>query len=99
MPTTIEMIERLEHEAKSLRAAMPTSQTNDWADNNEAVAQRLRALDKPDCIFTMCEDDSPTPNTLESGCDGAVLWYMGNPGENKLPKFCWHCGGAVKEAA
>ncbi len=64
--------------------------------NFRVAAQRLLNTTKPDCIFTLCADDSPTPNTLESSCDGDVLWYMGNPGENTLPKFCWHCGCAVK---
>ena len=69
-----------------------------WKDVPDATAfvEELRGnSDKPACTFTTCADDSPTPHTLESSCDGAVLWYMGNPGENNPPKFCWHCGGAV----
>jgi hypothetical protein len=98
MTTTIELIEWLEEQARIIRGAFENGTTNEWSDKTQEAAHRLRELDKPECTFTMCSDDSPTPNTLESSCDGAVLWYMGNPGENKLPKFCWHCGGAVKAA-
>ena len=63
------------------------------------IAQRLRELDKPDCIYTRCADDSATPNTLESGCEGAVLWYLGDGGEGEYPRFCHHCSGAVKGQA
>lgn len=58
------------------------------------VAQRLRELDKPDCIYTLCADDSPTPQTLESACGGA-MWYLGDDGKGAYPKFCHHCQGAV----
>lgn len=73
-----------------------TERHNDTGDSRYmAVVDRLRELDKPDCIYTLCADDSPTPNTLESGCDGAVLWYLGDDGKGKPPRFCHHCGGAV----
>lgn len=94
MTTTIELIEELTHESIHIRDGQCDDEFHSALLTK--AAKRLRELDKPDCVFTMCADDSPTPNTLESSCDGAVLWYMGNPGENKLPNFCWHCGGAVK---
>ena len=62
----------------------------------EEAAQRLRELSKPDCVYTLCADDSPTPQTLESACGGAV-WYLGDDGKGAYPKFCHHCGGAVRE--
>lgn len=96
MTTTIEIAAQLEAIYKSDDWA--TGLCTEEAFTIDKAAKRLRELDKPDCIFTMCADDSPTPQTLQSGCDGAVLWYMGNPGENKLPNFCWHCSGAVKES-
>ncbi len=63
------------------------------ADN---VAEWLRDMDKPTCLYTLCADDSATPQTLESGCSGAVLWYLGDDGKGEYPKFCHHCGGVVK---
>jgi hypothetical protein len=42
--STKELIERLEHEAKEIRGAMSHG-VNEWAENCEAVAQRLRELD------------------------------------------------------
>lgn len=48
------------------------------------------------CTYTLCVDDSPTPDTLESSCDGHVLWYLGDDGKGIPPKFCSHCGGTVE---
>ena len=47
------------------------------------------------CIYTLCPNDSPTPNTLESAC-GDALWYLGDDMKNPLPKYCYECGGLVK---
>ena len=63
------------------------------------IVKQLRELDKPDCIYTRCADDSATPNTLESDCEGAVLWYLGDDGDGEYPRFCHHCSGAVKGQA
>jgi len=47
------------------------------------------------CIYTLCADDSPTPNTLESAC-GDALWYLGDDMQGEPPKYCYACGGLVK---
>lgn len=66
------------------------------ADN---VAEWLRDMDKPTCLYTLCANDSATPQTLKSGCSGAVLWYLGDDGEGEYPKFCHHCGAKAKKEA
>jgi hypothetical protein len=43
-------------------------QINDYG-RGMAIADLAR---KSDCIYTLCADDSDTPQTLESGCGGAV---------------------------
>lgn len=58
-------------------------------------ATRIAELEKPACTYTLCADDSPTPNTLESGCAGAMMWYLGDDGKGDAPRFCHHCGGVV----
>lgn len=94
MTTTQEFIKKADHLAvqtwvngEGLGGEVSETFTN--------LAQRLRELDKPDCIYTLCADDSPTPNTLESGCSGAVLWYLGDDGNGAYPRCCLYCGGAV----
>jgi hypothetical protein len=88
--STKELIERLEHDAKALRGAMPHD-ANEWADNCEAVAQRLRELDKPECIWTNGEADE----VFETQCGNTFTFIDGGIKENDC-KFCQYCGGAVK---
>ncbi len=78
-----------EYETATGRRLFTVSQMEKFA----AMAAELRIGSK--CIYTLCADDSPTPNTLESGCGEAVLWYLGDDGKGEYPKFCYHCGGAV----
>lgn len=51
------------------------------------LAQRLRELNKPDCVHT--HDGEGNDNTA---CGHFI--YMGSTGA----KFCENCGGAVKES-
>jgi hypothetical protein len=91
--STKELIQRLEHEAKVLRGAMPHG-ANEWADNCEAVSQRLRELDKPDCVWT------PLITTVETNVNfykqRCVTNIMVREMPTKLTPFCSNCGGAVK---
>jgi hypothetical protein len=96
MTTTQELIKKADHLAvetwvngEGLGGEVSETFTN--------LAKRLQELDKPYCVYTLCADDSPTPQTLESACGGA-MWYLGDDGKGAYPKFCHHCGGVVKEA-
>jgi hypothetical protein len=60
------------------------------------AAQRLRELDKPDCVWT------PLITTVETNVNfykqRCVTNIMVREMPTKLTSFCPNCGGAVKEA-
>lgn len=94
MATTIELIDWLEKQELAIRGACASGTTNQWADKTKEVAQRLRELDKPDCVWTQKE--------------AFALWKYYHPScilmadSSALPtkknRYCQYCGGAVKDA-
>ena len=95
MTTTIEHAEKLEVQAVYVRASghMRAAQYMDEA------AQRLRELDKPDCVWVKlpCGRDS-SGNDINSYDPSCIVVYTDEPLPMKLSKFCHLCGGAVKES-
>ena len=63
-------------------------------DNFRAAAQRLRELDKPDCVWTNGDSDEE----FETQCGNAFTFIDGGISDNNC-KFCQYCGGAVKDAS
>lgn len=86
MTTTIELIKEL--------MQAHNGHANEGASTFSEAAQRLRELDKPDCVWTPLPFGhgvivySPECCPMDSAMDLPM----------KLTKFCHLCGGAVKES-
>lgn len=76
MTTTIELIKELEAEGAT---------TLVWE-----AAQRLRELDKPDCVWTATK--VAELDCFKPACTNAVMYF-----DLEKKHFCPNCGGAVKE--
>lgn len=85
MTTTQELIKKL----LALESILPAKGR---ATCGEAV-DRLRELDKPDCVWTFDADQG----MYDTGCGEAWCFEEGGTAENKV-KFCPFCQGAVREA-
>ena len=85
MTTTIELIER--------RLSVAESRIGEGKELFLETAQRLRELDKPDCVWTNSDSDEE----FETQCGNAFTFIDGGIKENDC-KFCQYCGGAVKES-
>lgn len=81
--TTIELIKKA-----SVLAKMHQGQMN---EDLREIAQRLRDLDKPDCVWTFDEDGD-----FATQCGHLFFFDEGGIKENDC-KFCQYCGGAVKD--
>ena len=95
MTTTIELIRVLKLQASD---DIASGHVKDAALMKEA-AQRLRELDKPDCVWVKlpCGRDS-SGNDINSYDPSCIVVYTDEPLPMKLSKFCHLCGGAVKES-
>jgi hypothetical protein len=88
--STKELIDWLNVESKIASGCGWPIATSRFRDS----AQRLRELDKPDCVWKL---DSVGANTYESSC--GRLWSFEDGGiEDNCVAFCHCCGGAVKGA-
>lgn len=92
MTTTIEYSQMLDEIAKSA----------DWHESLDSVsisrinqaAQRLRELDKPDCVWTFDEDQG----MYDTGCGESWMFSEEPRLAEHSVKFCPFCAGKVKES-
>lgn len=82
MTTTVELIDWLNVESKLASGDGSPIAASRLRDS----AQRLRELDKPDCVWT---NDDKRVDSYITGC---------NKRENvRWSPYCFNCGGAVKD--
>lgn len=93
--STIEMIDWLDKCASTAQFANSVV----IAETYRQIAQRLRELDKPDCVWVKlpCGRDS-SGNDISSYDPSCIVVYTDDPLPMKLSKFCHLCGGKVKES-
>jgi hypothetical protein len=94
--STKEMIDWLERQSKmAIKEKCPKA-----AGQLDVIAQRLRELDKPDCVWVKlpCGRDS-SGKGINSYAPSCITVYTDEPLPMKLSKFCHLCGGAVKDEA
>lgn len=90
MTTTIELIEEsTEHSMRFKRSG-----NNKLARFCDETAQRLRELDKPDCVWTFDEDQG----MYDTGCGESWMFAEEPRIAEHSVKFCPFCSGAVKES-
>ena len=74
-----------------LAGALRKAHLNVPAQALENAAQRLRDLDKPDCVWTNGDSDEE----FETSCGHAFTFIDGGISDNNC-NFCQYCGGSVK---
>jgi hypothetical protein len=86
--STKELIEQINIEANYAYRATDKTGGILYQTLNQA-AQRLRELDKPDCVWKITYEDGE--QYYESPCDNMLQ-------TGGLTSYCSNCGGAVKES-
>ena len=82
MTTTIELIER--------QLAVAESRIGEGKELFLETAQRLRELDKPDCVWTATK--VAELDCFKPACTNAVMYF-----DLEKKHYCPKCGGAIKE--